>query len=668
MMAQGAFVVFALLAVSAQASADQMSPVGKVLSMIDEMETKLIKEGEEEQKIYNEFSEYCEDTSRELQYEIKSATAEVDELKATIEKETATMTSLATEIDELAASVAEDEKELADGTAIRKSEAADFAAEEKELSETMASLQRAIGVMEKDAKAGAAFVQIKGAEGFAKALSAVISASSLSASDGAKLTALVQSSTQEDDDDEEVDAQSTAGQSKDEGIVELLENLLEKASTKLSDLRKKEESAVSNFKMTEQSLKQEIGYASHNLETAKKDSSASAEAKAAAEGDLSMSSKDLAADTKALDELHTECMMKANDFEAETKSRGEELKALATAKKIIQEATGVDSLAQVSFLQVVTQKKSTAHAAVSYMKRLAKKQHSTALAQLASRMASAVRLGASSQDVFAKLKTMIDGMIAKLEKEAQEEATKKAYCDKEMSETKAKKDDKSAGVQKLTTKIDADSASSTKVKEEVASTQSQLAQLASEQAELDKIRAEEAALYELSKAEQEKGLAGIRAALKVLKDYYSKVSGDAGSGIISMLEYAEADLNKGLSEMIEIEKMAKIEHKKISDEHKMTKMEKDKDVEYKTKESASLDKTLTEAKSDRESEQTELDAVNEYWAKIQEECVAKPEPYEEIKKRREEEIAGLKDGLAVLEGETALIQKHVQRRTLRGVY
>merc|ERR1719428_1016612 len=120
--------------------------------------------------------------------------------------------------------------------------------------------------------------------------------------------------------------------------------------------------------------------------------------------------------------------------------------------------------------------------------------------------------------------------------------------------------------------------------------------------------------------------------------------------------------------MIEIEKMAQIEHKKVSDKHKMTKMEKDKDVEYKTKESASLDKTLTEAKSDRESESTELDAVSEYWTKIQDECVAKPEPYAEIKAKREAEIAGLKDGLAVLEGETALIQKGVQRRTLRGVY
>merc|ERR1719207_223969 len=119
--------------------------------------------------------------------------------------------------------------------------------------------------------------------------------------------------------------------------------------------------------------------------------------------------------------------------------------------------------------------------------------------------------------------------------------------------------------------------------------------------------------------------------------------------------------------MVEIEKMAQIEHEKITQKHKMTKSEKDKDVEYKTKESASLDKQLTEAKSDREGEQTELDAVSEYWAKIQDECVAKPEPYEEKKKRREEEIAGLKDGLAVLEGETALIQQHVQRRTLRGV-
>merc|ERR1719379_2465880 len=112
--------------------------------------------------------------------------------------------------------------------------------------------------------------------------------------------------------------------------------------------------------------------------------------------------------------------------------------------------------------------------------------------------------------------------------------------------------------------------------------------------------------------------------------------------------------------------MAKMEYKKATDENAMTKLTKDKDVEYKTKEMASLEKSLTDLKSDRDGVQTELDAVTEYWAKIQEECVAKPEPYEEKKKRREEEIAGLKEGLEVLEGETALIQQKVSRRTLRG--
>ena len=38
----------------------------------------------------------------------------------------------------------------------------------------------------------------------------------------------------------------------------------------------------------------------------------------------------------------------------------------------------------------------------------------------------------------------------------------------------------------------------------------------------------------------------------------------------------------------------------------------------------------------------------EYWEKLQPQCVAKPEPYEERKKRREKEIAGLKEALEIV--------------------
>merc|ERR1719443_821882 len=103
----------------------------------------------------------------------------------------------------------------------------------------------------------------------------------------------------------------------------------------------------------------------------------------------------------------------------------------------------------------------------------------------------------------------------------------------------------------------------------------------------------------------------------------------------------------------------------MTKENEITKTTKEQDVKYKSKEAKTLDKAVAENTGDREGLQTELDAVLDYWAKIQEECVAKPEPYEERKKRREAEIAGLKDALAILEGEAALIQKGSVHVTLR---
>merc|ERR1719316_1786045 len=102
---------------------------------------------------------------------------------------------------------------------------------------------------------------------------------------------------------------------------------------------------------------------------------------------------------------------------------------------------------------------------------------------------------------------------------------------------------------------------------------------------------------------------------------------------------------------------------------------KTKDVEYKTKEFKGLDKSIAEAKSDREAEQAELDAVNEYLGKLDDICIAKAEPYEETKARREAEIAGLKEALEILEGEAVLLQHgsskkrhagHGARAMLRG--
>merc|ERR1719183_2382585 len=123
---------------------------------------------------------------------------------------------------------------------------------------------------------------------------------------------------------------------------------------------------------------------------------------------------------------------------------------------------------------------------IAKLKKLAKKQRSSALTQLASKVAAVARFGGSNtEDIFAKIKGLISEMIAKLQKEAAEEASKKAYCDEEMAKTKAKKEELTSDIEGLTAKIDKAAAASAELKEDVATLQAELADLAKTQAETD---------------------------------------------------------------------------------------------------------------------------------------------------------------------------------------
>merc|ERR1719362_2430001 len=200
---------------------------------------------------------------------------------------------------------------------------------------------------------------------------------------------------------------------------------------------------------------------------------------------------------------------------------------------------------------------------------------------------------------------MISDMNAKLEEEAGADATKKAFCDKELAESNSKKADKSDGISKLNTKIERLSAKSAQLKEEVAALGSELSKLAKSQAEMDNLRAEEKAAYGESKAELEKGLAGIKAALKVLNEYYAQdgkahqAAEGAASGIISLLEVVEADFSKNLAQTTSNEEAAAAEHDQVSKENDIEKTTKEQDVRYKTQESKQLDKDSAELSADR---------------------------------------------------------------------
>merc|ERR1719456_898661 len=484
------------------------SPIAKVIQMLSDLQAKILKEGQESQKVYEEFAEYCEDTSKDLGFAIKTGKTEVGDLQATIDAETGKINALEAKIEETAAAIAVDEKDLKAAIEIREKEAADFAATEADLSETIDILERAIAILEREMAKGASMLQLKSAGSVVEALKVLVSGSALSSADASRLTALVQSSSSEDSEGEgeDVGAPDPAVYKSHSGdIVATLEGLLEKAKAQLDEARHTETADLHNFELMKQGLEDEIAYGEKELAEAKQALGAAQEAKASAEGDLAIAAKALAADEKALADLHQDCMEKAEDFEAETKSRGEELKSSAEAKKVIQEATGGEggaedltySLGQVSLLQVASQRLASGadlanFEALRFVRDLAQKQHSTLLTQLAQRMSAAVRYGArSGEDPFAKVKGLIKEMIERLQADAEADANQKAFCDKELAETNTKKDEKTDEIAKLNAAIDRMSARSAQLKDEVAALQKELAELAATQAEMDKIRQEE---------------------------------------------------------------------------------------------------------------------------------------------------------------------------------
>merc|ERR1719284_1131584 len=166
--------------------------------MIGELQSKIIAEGQATQKLYEEFSEWCEEQSKNLMFEIKTGKQEGADLKAVIAEEGALIETSTAKVEEFSAEIATDEADLKAATDIREKEAADFGADEKEGMEIISTLERAIKIL---SKGGASMLQLQGTKNVAQALKAMVQAEVLNSADSERLTALVQQESDDDDDE-----------------------------------------------------------------------------------------------------------------------------------------------------------------------------------------------------------------------------------------------------------------------------------------------------------------------------------------------------------------------------------------------------------------------------------------------------------------------------------
>merc|ERR1719171_3364215 len=560
------------------------NPLSKVIELIDSLTAKIIGEGEAELKAYKEYVEWCDDMSKNGAFNIKTLKTKIEKAKAKLGEAEACIEASTSEIEGLAGSIAEAGDELKNATLIRDKEKADFEAAEAELMEAIDVMERAIAILEREMAKNPALVQVDSSnfKALLQSLDTVIDAAAFSHNDKRKLMALIQSrqtaDTEEHAAEEATEAQlgapdPTVYKSHSKSIVEVLEDMLEKAKADLAELRKAEGAAQHNYDMLKLALDDELANSDKNM-AAEKDKKNQCEIdKADAEADLAMLTKALAEAEEDLATAQASCMQVAADHEVTVKSRAEELKALAEAKKILTSTTPGAEEHTYSLLQMASGSSLRSRAdlasveVVTLIKRLAKQHHSAALAQLASKISIVMRYGAAGgDDPFAKVKGLIMELIDRLLKEAEAEATEKAYCDEQMAKTEAKKSELEDEIAKLSAKIDKAAAASAGLKEDV----------------------------------------------KELQEEHVKAAG-AGGGIIDILEVVESDFANNLATVETEEADQAADYAKVTQENKIEKAMKEQDVKYKTQEFTALDKEIAELTSDKDTASTELSAVLEYY-------------------------------------------------------
>merc|ERR1719443_1010677 len=281
-------------------------------------------------------------------------------------------------------------------------------------------------------------------------------------------------------------------------------------------------------------------------------------------------------------------------------------------------------------------------------------------------------VSAVAADPFEKIKGLIENMIAKLVEEANQEATQKAFCDEEISKSKASQGEKNMDLDKTKSRLDTAASKKADLQETVAEVQGEIADLDKATKEATSLRAEEKSDYDKSSADFKDAAEAVEQAISVLKEYYEGASlvqvvgstkqptfgskrSDAANTILSILEMCAEDFSKTYMELQQQEATAVKQYEKLMSESATSKAAKTAEVKGMESQIKSLEVAVKNHKEDFDTTSSELDAVMAYLEKLKPQCESKAMSYKEKKVRREAEMEGLKEALQILEA-PALMQ------------
>jgi len=316
-------------AAHAQAGA-KVTPVQKVIQLLQGMLEKGKKEKHEEQVQFAAFKQFCDGTTVTKKRDIEEANEMIEMLEADIQKYEADTALLTKEIAQLDEDVAVWDGDIKAATGVRQIEKEDYDQTHADYSESIDALERAIAVLKKQAhdRKQADLIQVSKL----KSLSLI----------PAKAKRAIDIFLAQDPDASLAETsaavsapEANAYEFQSQGIIDMLQKLLDKFVDERTTLEKEESESKHAFEMLKQSLNAQIEQASADRDGKAGLKSKKIQAKADATGQLQDTTSTRDDDSKYLSDLTATCEQKAGDFESRQQLRGEEIQAIEKAIEII---------------------------------------------------------------------------------------------------------------------------------------------------------------------------------------------------------------------------------------------------------------------------------------------------------------------------------------------
>merc|ERR1719375_1940955 len=640
----------------------------------------------EDKELWEEYSEWSDQTEAEKNEFIQEQKALVMSTEATLASNRQMVAKLTDDLAQLAKDIKETQDSLAELIAMRNEEHQQFEVSLADVTKTIRAVTKATEILEGHyAAGGAALAQIRQRVQIALTMYGQ-PLKSASPQNMAALASFLQSGSAGPDflkvDGSKYDNYEKQGGAK--GIIGMLEDLRSELESQKQDLIAKENENRQQFEQTKAAKEADLAHMFKVQEQKTEEKKACEATIEECLVTIDEAKKEIA-DAKAyLEQLLLDRKKFEKEYKERVATRNQEQAATQAALDALQSVSAGAKSTVEGFLQV-SMRVGRVKRVMRGLVKVGKEMQSPALIQMASKLRQDY-MDEDQQTFFKNEKfnpvlKLLKDLIFRLEEEQNAETSQHEWCDKEKETSVSAKTERETSIHELKSHIEEKSTTVDELKAKILFLEKEIRRVKKETEDAKKQRKKENKLFLESKADHEEVISAIKLALEALGGQYgflqvsAKVrreassaaqapgqdnvfqdysSGEAGAAsAMEMLNDLLERYSKALAELIADEEAAQKAHEDLLARNAQFIEESQNTVNAKLAERRGLLGELADHKVEIKTNMIELHEVNKYLMDLRPACDDIRSTYEERKKRREAEIAALKEALEVISDPTS---------------